>query len=133
VFYFPNVDASSRPVLVAGTLASAFRDAPEVWAVMQYLGDAAYSEARQTAQTTRKAGGISGYLSANTAQSLDTYQPIEASFVSILQTGDPARFDASDLMPAAVGAGTFWTEGTSAVNGDKTVKEAIDAIEASWP
>jgi alpha-glucoside transport system substrate-binding protein len=36
-------------------------------------------------------------------------------------------------MPAAVGAGTFWTEATSAVNGDKSVKEAIDAIEASWP
>jgi alpha-glucoside transport system substrate-binding protein len=36
-------------------------------------------------------------------------------------------------MPAEVGAGTFWTEGTSAVNGDKTAQEAADAIEASWP
>jgi alpha-glucoside transport system substrate-binding protein len=42
-------------------------------------------------------------------------------------------FDGSDLMPAAVGAGTFWTEGTSAVNGDSTVDEATQAIEDSWP
>ena len=50
-----------------------------------------------------------------------------------LQTGDPARFDASDLMPAAVGAGSFWVEATSAVNGDKGVSDALAAIEDSWP
>ena len=36
-------------------------------------------------------------------------------------------------MPADVGAGSFWTEGTSAVNGDITAQEAADTIEASWP
>jgi alpha-glucoside transport system substrate-binding protein len=36
-------------------------------------------------------------------------------------------------MPAAVGAGTFWTEGTAVVNGDKTVAEATADIDASWP
>ena len=44
-----------------------------------------------------------------------------------------SRFDASDLMPAAVGAGTFWTDGTAVVNGDKTVAEATADIDASWP
>jgi alpha-glucoside transport system substrate-binding protein len=32
-----------------------------------------------------------------------------------------------------VGAGTFWTEGTSLVNGDITAQEAAAAIQASWP
>ena len=36
-------------------------------------------------------------------------------------------------MPAAVGSGTFWTEGTSAVNGDEDAQQAADNIEASWP
>ena len=36
-------------------------------------------------------------------------------------------------MPADVGAGTFWTEGVSLVNGDITVEEAAANIEASWP
>ena len=78
-------------------------------------------------------GGQSGFLSANLEQDLSAYNPLEQSFVEILLSADPARFDGSDLMPAAVGAGTFWTEGTSAVNGDKTVADAFGAIEASWP
>ena len=134
VFYFPAVAAKgNRPVLTAGTYVSAFRDAPEVWAVMEYMGSAEYAEARQAAQSARKGGGQSGFLSANTEQDLSVYNDLEKSFVQILQTASPARFDGSDLMPAAVGAGTFWSEGTSAVNGDKTVAEAFAAIDDSWP
>ncbi|MFO7699761.1 MAG: ABC transporter substrate-binding protein [Acidimicrobiia bacterium] len=132
VFYFPSAD-DTTPVLTAGTFVSAFEDRPEVWAVMEYLTSAEYSTERQRAQAARKGGGQSGYLSANLDQDLSVYNDLERSFVEILQTADPARFDASDLMPAAVGAGSFWTEGTSAVNGDKTVAEAFAAIQASWP
>ena len=132
VFYFPSAD-DRTPVLTAGTYVSAFRDAPEVWAVMEYLGSAQYSTERQKAQAARKGGGQSGYLSANLAQDLSVYNDLEKSFVEILQTASPARFDGSDLMPAAVGAGSFWTESTSAVNGDKSIGDALDAIEASWP
>ena len=134
VFYFPAVAAKgNRPVLTAGTYVSAFRDAPEVWAVMEFFGSAEYAQARQSAQTARKGGGQSGFLSANLDQDLNVYNELERSFVEILQTASPARFDGSDLMPAAVGAGAFWTEGTSAVNGDKTVAEAFAAIDAAWP
>ncbi len=132
VFYFPSAD-DTTPVLTAGTFVSAFEDRPEVWAVMEYLTSAEYSTERQRAQAARKGGGQSGYLSANLDQDLSVYNDLERSFVEILQTADPARFDASDLMPAAVGAGSFWTESTSAVNGDKTVAEAFAAIQASWP
>lgn len=132
VFYFPSAD-DTTPVLTAGTFVSAFEDRPEVWAVMEYLTSAEYSTERQRAQAARKGGGQSGYLSANLDQDLSVYNDLERSFVEILQTADPARFDASDLMPAAVGAGSFWTEGTSAVNGDKTVAEAFAAIQESWP
>ena len=132
VFYFPSAD-DTTPVLTAGTYVSAFRDAPEVWAVMEYMTSAEYSTERQRAQAARLGGEQSGYLSANLDQDLSVYNELEQTFVGILQNADPARFDASDLMPAAVGAGTFWTEGTSAVNGDKSVSEAFTAIQASWP
>ncbi len=133
VFYFPSAD-DTTPVLTAGTYVSAFRDAPEVWAVMEYLTSAEYSTERQRAQATRVGGGAnSGYLSANLNQDLSVYNELEQFFVQTLQNADPARFDASDLMPAAVGAGAFWTEGTSAVNGDKTVADAFAAIQAAWP
>ena len=45
----------------------------------------------------------------------------------------PVAFDASDNMPAEVGTGTFWSEGTSLINGDIDAQEAADNIEASWP
>jgi alpha-glucoside transport system substrate-binding protein len=50
-----------------------------------------------------------------------------------LATASPAAFDGSDQMPADVGSGTFWTEGTSFVNGDEDAATATANIEASWP
>lgn len=131
VFYFPSNEG--RPVLGAGTLAAAHNDRPEVWAVMEYVGSVEYANARQAAQAERKGGAISGFLSV--AQGIDTslYLPLEQSFLDILANAETFRFDASDLMPADVGSGTFWTESTAAVNGDKTAQAAADAIEASWP
>ena len=50
-----------------------------------------------------------------------------------LQLGaDVFRFDASDLMPGAVGAGTFWTEVTAWVVGGST-DDFLNNVEASWP
>ena len=36
-------------------------------------------------------------------------------------------------MPADVGSGSFWSEGTSLVNGDITAEEAAANIQATWP
>ena len=131
VFYFPSNEGA--PVLGAGTLAAAHNDRPEVWAVIEYMGSVEYADARQAAQTERKGGGLSGFLSAAQGIDLSLYQPLEQSFLDIFANAEVFRFDASDLMPADVGQGTFWTESTAAVNGDKTAAEAADAIEASWP
>ncbi|MGO2741802.1 MAG: carbohydrate ABC transporter substrate-binding protein, partial [Cellulosimicrobium funkei] len=43
------------------------------------------------------------------------------------------RFDGSDMMPAAVGAGSFWSEMTEWIASDKSDQAVLDAIEASWP
>ncbi len=131
-FYFPSVRGDA-PVLGAGTLAGAFRDAPEVWEVMKYFASSEYAEERQRLQTDLKSGGLSGFLSAAQNQDLSVYQPLEQSFLNILVNADVVRFDGSDLMPAAVGAGTFWTESTSLVNGEQSVAETTAAIDASWP
>jgi alpha-glucoside transport system substrate-binding protein len=131
-FNFPAPDGS-EPVLTAGNSAAAFRDAPEVWAVMEYLGSTEYAHERQKAQREIKGGDASGYLSANLNVDLSLWNDLEATFIDVLLNASPARFDGGDSMPAAVGSGSFWTEGTSAVNGDKTVEEAFTAIQATWP
>jgi alpha-glucoside transport system substrate-binding protein len=130
-FYFPSDEG--HPVLVGGLSAGAFRDAPEVWKVMEYLGSAEYANDRQQAQTKLVGGGNSGFLTGNKNADLSNWTPLEQAFLETLKTANPAAFDASDQMPAEVGSGAFWTEGTSFVNGDEDAKTAADNIEAAWP
>lgn len=47
-------------------------------------------------------------------------------------SADVFRFDASDSMPAEVGAGTFWSEMVEWVKGQSS-QETADDIENSWP
>jgi alpha-glucoside transport system substrate-binding protein len=130
-FYFPADEG--HPVLVGGQAAAAFRDAPEVWKVLQYMGSPEFANARQKAQTKRVGGGSSGFLTANKNADLSLWTPLDQSFIKTLQTAEVTGFDASDQMPAEVGSGTFWSEGTSFVNGDEDAKTAAANIEASWP
>jgi alpha-glucoside transport system substrate-binding protein len=132
VFYFPDINGD-KPVLTAGTYAAAFDEDAATMAVLEYMSTADYAQKRQAEQTKLLGGGLSGFLSAAKGQDPSVYQPLEQGFLEILNSSKLSRFDASDLMPAGVGAGSFWTEGTSAVNGDETAKEAAANIEASWP
>ncbi|MEV0582103.1 ABC transporter substrate-binding protein [Nonomuraea sp. NPDC050310] len=124
-FYLPGNDTSSKPVLGAGEFVAAFTDRPEVKAMQQYLATADFANARMKLAT---------YVSARKGVDLANAQnPIDKLSMEIL--ADPQtvfRFDGSDLMPAAVGAGTFWKEMTAWING-KDTKSALDAIDKSWP
>jgi alpha-glucoside transport system substrate-binding protein len=125
-FYFPAVDpAKGKPVLGAGEFVAAFNDRPEVQAFQSFLATAEFANARAK---------LGSWVSANKGLSLDNVaSPVDKLSVQILQ--DPStvfRFDGSDLMPAAVGAGTFWKGMTDWING-KDTKSTLDFIEASWP
>jgi alpha-glucoside transport system substrate-binding protein len=50
----------------------------------------------------------------------------------ILLSATTFRFDGSDLMPGAVGAGTFWTGMVDFVGG-KSAEQVAQEIQASWP
>ncbi len=132
VFYFPDINGDG-PVLTAGTVAGAFDEDPATMAVMAYLATPEYAQIRQAKQTAELGGSISGYLSGAKGQDPSVYQPLEQRFLEILSTADFVRFDGGDLMPADVGAGSFWSEGTSLVNGDITAEEAGANIQATWP
>ena len=43
------------------------------------------------------------------------------------------RFDGSDLMPGAVGAGSFWKEMTAWIGENQSTQDTLDNIESSWP
>ncbi len=126
-FYLPTFEEQDfgRVTLSGGIYAAAFSDRPEVMQVLEFIGSSDYADARAP---------VGGFLAPN--QDVDTSlypTEIEQTFATILSEADPVRFDASDLMPGAVGAGTFWTAAVDIVSGNKTVDEALADVEASWP
>ena len=128
-FYLPPVDpAKGKPVLGAGNFVTAFADRPEVHAFQTYLATDVW--ANQKGKVTPNGGFVSankGLDIANVASSIDQLS------VEILQDPEAVfRFDGSDLMPGAVGSGSFWKESTAWITG-KDTKSALDAIEKSWP
>jgi alpha-glucoside transport system substrate-binding protein len=125
-FYLPTIDDSfGTVVLGAGTHAVAFSDRPEVLQALAWFATAEYANERAP---------DGGFLSPNKNQDTALYATdIDRTFAEILVSADPFRFDASDLMPGAVGSDTFWTAAVDITTGAKTVQEAFDDVEASWP
>jgi len=125
-FYLPGIDpALGRPVLVAGDIYAMFNDRPEVRMVMQYLATGASVEG-----WVRAGGAISPHKDSK----LDWYSnAVDRKVAEIIQNATSVRFDGSDLMPGAVGAGSFWKEMTAYVSGSKSLDDALKAIDASWP
>ena len=122
-FYFPDIKGD-KPVLGGGEFVGIFRDAPEVHAVAQFLSSPEFSNLKA------KQGN---WFSANKGlDAANVSDPINKLSVEALQTSKVFRFDGSDAMPAAVGAGSFWKEMTAWITG-KSDKAVLDAIEKSWP
>jgi alpha-glucoside transport system substrate-binding protein len=125
-FYFPPVDPQyGKPVLVAGDIYAAFNDRPEVRAVIQYFS---------TGESVKGWVAAGGAISPHKDSSLDWYQdPVTKKVAEVIQNATSVRFDGSDLMPGAVGSGSFWKSMTSFVSGSITEDTALKEIDASWP
>jgi alpha-glucoside transport system substrate-binding protein len=128
-FYLPPMgDEFGSPVLGGGEFVAAFSDAPEVQAFQTYLSS------DQWANEKAKATPNGGWVSANTGLDIaNLASPVDQLSGEILQNPDAVfRFDGSDMMPGAVGAGSFWKEMTNWITGEST-QDALDNIESSWP
>lgn len=128
-FYLPAIDeaVAPQPVVGGGEFVAAFADRPEVAAVQTYLSSPEFA-------TSKAALGT--WVSANSGVPLETYaegsiDQLSAQYLTDL--GGTFRFDASDLMPAAVGAGAMWTEMTAWFAEDKPTADVLKAIDAAWP
>lgn len=129
VFYLPPMDESNKPVLGGGEFVAAFDDRPEVAAFQTFLSSDTW--ANEKAKVTENGG----WVSANSGLDLDNLSTDMDKLASGV-LGDPEtviRFDASDLMPGEVGAGTFWSEMVNWFASGKSSQDVVDDIEASWP
>ncbi len=124
-YYLPPIDAQyGKPVEFGGDLMSAFRDAPEVRAVMQY-----FSTFDGVAGWVSVGGALSPHKNSNlAAYSTD----LDRKVAQTLLNATSVRFDGSDLMPGAVGAGTFWKGMADYVSGTANLDQAMVEIQKGW-
>lgn len=125
-FKLPEPEGTTNAVLGGGDLVGAFTDSEDVKQVVEYI--------------TGKDFGTNGYASQaiflsphNDFDTSNYTTEFQKNFAAILADAEVFGFDASDQMPAEVGSGTEWVELTSWFTGQKTMEQAFDAIDASWP
>ncbi|MEZ5235458.1 MAG: ABC transporter substrate-binding protein [Acidimicrobiia bacterium] len=124
-FYLPVAKAGDDKVMLgAGDIYTAGQDKPEAWDVLLYTGSLEYAQA---VLESRKEISPRKDIDPSTIS-----DPLTKRFQELLVSSDVFRFDGSDMMPGAVGAGTFWTEVTAWIVGGDT-DTMLENIEASWP
>jgi len=124
-FPLPEIDPQyGTPALISGDIYAMFNDRPEVRAVMEYFTTG------ESLKTWIQSGGVTAPM--NDADPAWYANDAERKMAEFLQTADTIRFDGSDLMPGAVGAGTFWKGMTDYVSGTVDLDKALAEIQAGW-
>jgi alpha-glucoside transport system substrate-binding protein len=125
-FYFPAYAGKDlgKPVLGAGTLAFITKEGEGARAFIEFLKTPIAHEVWMAQ---------SGFLTPLKSANVELYgNPALKKQGEILLGATTFRFDGSDLMPGAVGAGSFWT-GMVDYTGGKAAADVAAGIEASWP
>ncbi len=125
-FYLPPIGTQyGKPFLVAGDIMAAFADRPEVSAVMQLFS---------TGEGVKGWLASGGALSPHKDSQLEWYgSDTERGIAAIANEATAVRFDASDLMPGAVGSGSEWKGMTDYFSGTADLDTVLKEIDASWP
>ena len=125
-FYFPPINEADygKPVLTSGSILSMGQDTPAVREVMKFL---------TTADSVKQEVQAGLFVAPQKGVPLDWYPSAAlAGFAEILANADSTRFDGGDLMPGAVGTGSFWTGVVDYVSGED-LDTVLQSIDASWP
>lgn len=128
-FLMPPFEAggSSEGAVVTGggEVVAAFDDSASTQAVQEYLSSADWANSRVS---------LGGVISANSGlDPANASSAILSEAITILQDDTTTfRFDASDLMPAGVGAGSFFKGMIDFANGTDT-QTVLGQIQSAWP
>ncbi|GAB3134363.1 ABC transporter substrate-binding protein [Marisediminicola antarctica] len=126
-FITPKIDESAGDsVTGGGEFVAAFSDSEAVQAVQTYMSSDTWANNRVE---------LGGVISAN--KGLDPElagSELGKASIEILQGEDTTfAFDASDLMPAAVGTSSFWTGMVDWVSGTRSTDEVLTFIDSTYP
>ena len=133
VFPFPAMDDGlPKAALGGGDMFAVFTEGNEaVNAVVEYmLSDNFFAAAAQRPDNSR----IYGHVQFDSSLYSKDITRVLADAITGALAENAFRFDASDLMPPEVGAGSFWKEMMNlAVEGPGYVNTALDNLVISWP
>jgi alpha-glucoside transport system substrate-binding protein len=127
-FKLPAVNPSiATPVEGGGEFVAAFSSRPEVQAVQNYLSTSAWA----TSRIKQAPGWVSANQDVDPSIYTDPVDQLSAKYLT-----DPSatfRFDASDLMVAAIGSGQEWKSFTAWFAENQSVQKTAADIDAAWP
>lgn len=117
---------SGQPVLGGADLAALFNgDDPDAIEVMKFMTSDEFG---------KEWAKVGGWLSAHKSFESSHYVNDTTRRIAEMATSASVfRFDGSDLMPNAVGGGSFWRGMVDFVSGTKTAEQVATEIENSWP
>lgn len=117
---------AGQPILGGGDIAALMNgDDPDAIEVMKFLTSDQFG-----GEWAQRGGWLSPHKTFDATQYPDD---TTRSIAEMAANADVFRYDGSDLMPNAVGGGTFWSGMVDFTSGSKTALEVTTAIENSWP
>ncbi|TPW71726.1 ABC transporter substrate-binding protein [Schumannella sp. 10F1B-5-1] len=123
-FVLPGEEEGQLSVEAGGEFVTAFSDDENVQKVVEFMSTPEFANARV------KLGGV---VSANKGAdpSLASSEFLTETMKTLQSDDTTVRFDASDLMPATVGSGSFWKGMVSWIDGTPT-DDVLAAIQAGY-
>lgn len=124
-FYFPSYSEKElgSPVLGAGTMFTVTKESKGAMALIEFLKSPIAHEVWMAQE---------GFLTPHSGVNTELYATDALRGMGeVLLGATTFRFDASDLMPGGVGAGSFWT-GMVDYAGGKDAGEVAQGIQDSW-
>ncbi|MFF0909181.1 ABC transporter substrate-binding protein [Microbacterium enclense] len=123
-FLLPGVKEGELAVEGGGEFVASFSEDENVQKVVEFMSTPEFADARV------KLGGV---ISANKGAdpSLASSEFLTEAMKTLQDPSTTLRFDASDLMPATVGAGSFWKGMVSWIDGTPT-DQVLSDIQAGY-
>ncbi len=123
-FVLPGYEEGSATIEVGGEFVAGFSDSEATEKVLDFMSSPEFADARVS-----EGGAISANLKADPSKASSEF--LTEAMKLLQDPNTTVRFDASDLMPATVGSGSFWKGMVDWIDG-KDQATVLSDIQAGY-